>query len=417
MDATEESSFYCLSNGLRMVHRRVPGLVSHLGVMIAAGTRHEMKQEHGLAHFTEHGIFKGTHKRKAFHINARLEDVGGDLNAYTAREETCIYASFLHPYYGRALELFADILFNPSFPEKEIRKEQSIVVDEINAYRDNPYEMIYEEFESMLFPGHPLGRNILGTRKSVMSFGPDKIRQFVNRLYIPANMVISSVGNIAGRDLWMLAERYFASVPDQAERTFPARQQDFLASSYRTFHKSLKKRAFQTHYICGNLAYSQNDDRRLAFSLLVNLLGGPAMSSRLNMAIRERYGHAYQVEAGYAPFRETGAFMVYIGTDHEYLEPCLDIMHLEFKKLREKKIGPLQFHKAREQFKGQIAIAMDSSLNQMISTGKTYLVYDRVDTAAELIGKIDRITPENLMEVAVEVLDPDRMSSLTYRAR
>ncbi len=417
MEAGEETSFFRLSNGLRMVHRRVPGLVSHLGVMIAAGTRHELKQEHGLAHFTEHGIFKGTHKRKAFHINARLEDVGGDLNAYTAREETCFYASFLQPYYGRALELFADILFNPSFPEKEIRKEKTIVLDEINAYRDNPYEMIYEEFESMLFPGHPLGRNILGTRKSVMSFELDKMRDFVKRLYIPANMVISSVGNISGRDLWMLAGKYFASHQGGARQSQAAVQPDFQPASYRTFHKSVKKRTFQTHSISGNLAYNHNDYRRLAFSLLVNLLGGTAMSSRLNMAIREKYGHAYQVEAGYAPFRETGAFMVYIGTDHEHLNPCLDIMHLEFRKLREKRTGPMQFHKAREQFKGQIAIGMDSNLNQMISTGKTYLVYDRVDTIAELIGKIDRITPADLMDVANEVLDPAGMSSLVYLSR
>ncbi|MCX6270257.1 MAG: pitrilysin family protein [Bacteroidetes bacterium] len=414
----EEFLFYQLPNGMRLVHKNVDSPVAHAGVIVGAGSRDEEPDEQGIAHFIEHCVFKGTAKRKAFHVLSRLEDVGGDLNAYTAREETFVYASFLKDFYARSLELFSDILFHSSFPEKELEKEKLVILDEINSFKDDPYEMIYDQFEELVFRKHPLGRNILGTEKSVRSFRPENLRRFCNRLYSPEKMVLCSVGNIPWKELVKATERYFGHYQGNTTPGVDGQQPlVFSPSLYKPFTKSLNKHIFQTHCVTGGLAFGYKDPRRLTFNFLINLLGGPAMSSRLNMTIREKYGHAYQVEATYTPFRETGVFSVYLGTENNNLERSLALVEKELKKVREMKIGPAQFRKARQQFIGQLAISLESNVNQMISIGKSYQVFDKVDTFNEIVKKVENITVMDLMEVANEIFVPDQMSTLIYRSK
>ena len=414
----EEFEFFQLANGLRIVHKQVNSQVSHAGIIIGVGTRHEQSNEHGMAHFIEHCIFKGTEKRKAFHIISRLEDVGGDLNAYTAREETFVYASFLPEHYERSLDLFADILFHSTFPDKEVEKEKLVVLEEINSYRDNPYEMIYDQFDELVFRGHPLGRNILGNEKSIRSFQPADLHAFTNRLYLPENMVLCSVGKIDGKSLFQLASKIFSGYSagnrSQEAGISPLEYQHRL---YQPFQKKVKKRTFQTHSIYGCLAYSLKDTRRLAFSFLTNLLGGPAMSSRLNMSLREKNGLAYQVEATYSPFQETGLFSVYLGTDLEKQEQAMELLQKELARIKTEKVGPVQFRKARQQYIGQIAISLESNINQLISIGKSYQVFDKVDSYREIVRKIEAVTEHDLLEAANEVFYDGAFSELAYLSR
>ncbi|MHC1706192.1 MAG: M16 family metallopeptidase [Bacteroidales bacterium] len=420
MRKTEHFDFFTLPNGMRIVHRKMDAAVAHAGIIIEAGCRHEEEHEHGIAHFIEHCLFKGTEKRNAFKVFSCLEDVGGDLNAYTAREETFIYASFLPQYYERAVELFEDILRHSVFPEKEIAKEKSVVLEEINSYKDNPYEMIYDDFDEKIFNKHALGRNILGTEKTINTFTPDHLRKFIARLYRPEKMVLCSVGNISGKELQQLAMKYFDGAGLQKSDAFKGNTDlfnPFPVQSYKAFSLARKKRTFQTHCIIGNLAYSYKDPKRLAFSLLVNVLGGPAMSSRLNMSIRERHGHAYQVESMYTPFQETGVFTTYLGTDTNKLDASLSLFYKELNKVCNNRLTRLQLQNAKQQFIGQVAINLEVNVNQMLSIGKSYLIYDRVDTFNEIVDKVEKLTASDLMEVANEIFDPQKMSTLTYLSK
>lgn len=418
MNSSEKFDFFRLPDGMRIVHRQMNAPVAHAGIIIEAGCRHEKEQEHGIAHFIEHCLFKGTTKRTAFQVFSHLEDVGGDLNAYTAREETFIYASFLPQFYDRAFELFEDIIFHPVFPVKELEKEKLVVLEEINSYKDNPYEMIYDDFDERMFRKHALGRNILGTEATLRSFTRTDLFNFVKRLYRPENMVLCSVGNISGKEIFKLAQRYFSQVnPEVHQTTFHKLENPFPLDLYKPFKKTVKNRTFQTHCVMGNLAFGYKDKRRLAFSLLVNLLGGPAMSSRLNMSLRERHAQAYQVEAMYNPFQETGIFTTYLGTDNNNLEKSLELVHREFNKVKTRKLNAVQLNNAKQQFIGQVAINLEVNVNQMLSIGKSYLIYDKVDTFREIVSKVEKITASDLMEVANEIFNPDNMSVLIYRSK
>jgi len=405
-------NYHILSNGIRIIHKQVTNHVAHCGIVINAGTRDESEEMSGIAHFIEHIIFKGTKKRKAFHILSRLENVGGDLNAYTAKEETFLYASFLNEYYERTLELFSDILFNSTFPVKEIAKEKEVVLDEINSYKDSPSELIFDEFEELLYKGQPLGRPILGTPETVKSFGREHVLAFIAQNYIPEKMVISSVGNLPFSNLVALCEKYFG-----AASSLRPSSSTTTSMGYSPAIVQEEKSNYQTHCVLGVPAYAIMDEKRNPLALLNNILGGPGMNSRLNLNIREKYGYCYSIESHYVPYSDTGNFHIYLGTDNGYLEKSLKLIHRELKTFRETKTGTLQLHRAKQQIKGQLAISLESNLNEMISIGKSHLFYEDVDTFDLIAKRIDQITAEQLLEVANEIFVPDNFSQLTYLPR
>lgn len=405
-----EYQYYTFSNGIRLVHRKVDSLIGHIAIMVNAGTRDELPGEEGIAHFIEHVIFKGTTTRKVHQVLGRLENIGADLNAYTTKEETCIYASFLTEHYARAIELFNDIIFNSTFPEKELEKEKGVVLDEINAYKDSPAELIFEDFEARLFPGHPLGRPVLGNATGLRRINRSKIKQFIQQNYTTDQMVISSVGNLAFEKLIKLVERFFGSHPANLQRN-----ERKPVSAFGQFETILKKRVFQTHCIIGNTAYGYMHKNRTAMALLTNILGGPAMNSRLSMLLRERNGLSYNIESSYAPYLETGSFMIYLGTDNNVLEKSISLVMKELKRFVDVPLGVMQFHIARQQFIGQLAISFDSNLNDVLSMAKNMMVSNRVDTHQELISKINTITAAQIQEVAAEVFVPEKMSQLIYK--
>ena len=398
-----------LPNGIRIIHRQTTSAVAHCGVAIDAGTRDELPEENGLAHFIEHLIFKGTKNRKAFHILSRLENVGGDLNAYTSKEETFIHASFLTKYYDRTLELFADILSNSTFPEKEIKKEKDVVLDEINSYKDSPAYLIFDEFEELIFNGHPVGNSILGTPETVKSFQRNSILNFVKRNYVANRMVVASVGNIDFNRLVALIELHF-KIPKSDNQNYKR----IAFEQYTPTTKIVFKSNFQVHCILGTIAYPFKNKKRTILALLNNILGGPGMNTRLNLNIRERYGYCYNIESHYQPFSDTGYFNIYLGTDNGYLDKSIQLIFKELKALKETKLGDLQLHRSKQQIIGQLAISLESKLNEMISIGKSHLFFDEVDTFEKIAEKVENVTASELMEVANEIFIPEKFSRLTY---
>lgn len=404
--------FHTLPNGIRLVHKPQNSYVAHLGLTINAGSRDELPDEQGLAHFIEHLIFKGTQKRKAYHILSHMENVGGEINAYTGKEDTCIYASFMNTHYARCMDLISDIVFRSVFPEKEIRKEKDVVMDEINSYKDNPGEQIFDDFDGVVFKGHPLGANILGTPRHLKKFGRENIFSFLQNNYVTDQMVISSVGNIDFVKLVKLAERYFGHIP-ATTKAFPRTP----LGKYHPDKQIVKRRNHQVHCMLGNQAYGADHNRKTAMVLLNNILGGPGLNSRLNMAIREKHGFCYNIESHYQPYSDTGLFSIYLGTDNDYIDRTLDLVYKELHKLREKPLGSLQLKRAKQQLQGQVAISFESNLNEMLSIGKSLLMFNRIDTIEQINHKISRITASQLQEVAREVFDPHHMSMLIYRPR
>ena len=400
---------YTLSNGIRVIHHQVESPVAHLGILINTGSRDEAEDEHGLAHFIEHSVFKGTKKRKAFHVLSRIEDVGGELNAYTTKEETTLYSTFLAEYYERTVELLSDILWNSVYPEKEINREKEVIAEEINSYKDSPSELIFDEFEELVFDGHPIARNILGTSENIGKFNRESILRFIEKNYHTNEMVISSVGKIDFALLIRYIETWFGSVEPRYRING---RQKFV--NYVPGTRQVEKDTFQTHCILGNVAFDVVHPRRIVMVLLNNLIGGQAMNSRLNLALRERRGMAYNIESNYTAYTDTGLFNVYFGTDRDNFEKALALVMKEFKLLRDKKLGAVQLSKAKKQLVGQIAVSTESHEDLMLTIGKSYLLYDKVDPLRLVFEKINNITAEELLEVANEVLNENQMSKLVY---
>ncbi|MBW6534129.1 MAG: insulinase family protein [Mariniphaga sp.] len=401
---------YTLPNGIRLIHKYADSPVGHLGILINTGSRDEEPDEHGLAHFIEHSVFKGTKNRKAFHILSRIEDVGGELNAYTTKEETTLYSTFLAEFYERTAELLSDILFNSTYPEKELKREKEVVLEEINSYKDSPSELIFDEFEELIFDGHPIARNILGNPVNLIAFNRESILRFIGNNYHTDQMVISSVGKIDFAALIKLTEKYFGQAETKLRQNGRIRFDNYIPGNLQ-----VEKDTFQSHCMMGNLAFDVMHPKRITMVLLNNIIGGQAMNSRLNMALRERKGMAYNIESGYTAYTDTGLFNVYFGTDHENLEKAISLVLKEFKLLREKKLGVLQLSKAQKQLMGQIAISTENREDLMLTIGKSYLLFNKVDTVQTIFKKIEAITPLDLLEVANEVLDESQMSRLVYR--
>ena len=365
-----------------------------------------------MAHIIEHLIFKGTKKRKAYHVLSRIENVGGELNAYTTKEETCIYASFLNPYYKVCLELFSDVAFNSVFPDKELIKEKAVVIDEINSYNDNPSELIFDDFEALVFNGHPLAGNILGTKDTVKKFRKQDIFRFIKNNYSTDQMVIASAGRIRFDKLIKMVEMYFghikASYRHHERKPFKA---------YKASVKKIDKDSYLSHCMVGNIAYARSHPKKNTLLLLNNLLGGPALNSRLSLGIREKYGFAYGIESMYQPYSDAGIFAIYLGTDPTHVEKGIHLVIREMKKLAEKKLGSIQLQRAKRQLIGQLAINYESNLNEMLGIGKSYLSKPRVKTYDEILAEIELITAENILEVANEIFNVHQLSTLIYNAK
>lgn len=408
----EEYKIHQFSNGLRLVHQQVNNdqAVAHLGLIINTGSRDELKKENGLAHFIEHVIFKGTKKRKAYHVLSRLEDVGAELNAYTSKEETVLQAAFLYQHYERSLELMADIIINSTFPQKELDKEKEVVIDEINSYKDTPSEQIFDDFDWLLFPKHPLGNDILGTKAKVRKYTQQDVLNFVKKHYIASNMVISSVGNIEMNKLVSLIDKYFAELSTEKQK-----KKRKAPEAYKAVEINKKRRVYQAHCMIGNRAYSIQNEERIAFSLLNNYLGGPGLNSRLNLGIREKYGFTYNLESNFTALSDTGHFSIYLGTDQNYLEKTVELVHKELRLLREVKLGPKQINKAQQQLIGQIAISEESNANKMLNNGRSLLSFNRVSNLKAINEKIVSVTSDMIIEVANEVFDPKQLSMLIYQ--
>lgn len=405
-----ELQTFTLPNGIRLVHLPAASQVSHCGLFINAGTRDETSEEHGIAHFIEHTIFKGTEKRNLFQVLNRLENVGADLNAYTSKEETCIYASFLSDYYDRTLELFQDIFFHSVFPEKELQKEKLVIMDEIRSYKDTPAEQIFDDFEDLLFSGHPLGRNILGTSGSLRRMKRNDILAFIERNYQLDEVIIVSVGNIAFQRLKKLATKYFSCHPHRI-KAHP--RVPFKSDGPRS--KSIRKKITQVHCILGATAYSYTDERRISLALLNNMLGGPIMNSRLSLALRERNGLTYHNESNYTAYSDSGIFTIYFGTDPLQYERALSVVFKELKKIREKKLSSSQLRIIQKQIEGQLAIARESNLSTMMAIGKNYLLQGQFEPFETITRKIEAVTASQIIAVANEIFTEENLTMLTFK--
>jgi predicted Zn-dependent peptidase len=405
-----EFYIHTLTNGIRLVHRPVSSPVAHLGLFINTGSRDELAGEHGLAHLIEHMLFKGTSRRKAYYILSRMEDVGGELNAYTTKEETCIHGTFFSNYYQRALELISDIAFHSSFPVNELKKEHEIILDEINSYKDSPSELIFDEFEELLFDGNPLARNILGSEQDLKSFTPLHISKFIVRNFCTEQMVVSSVGQIDFKKLVRLFETYF-DIPAMK----PVSSRRAVTYDYKPSFRTSDRKTFQAHCIIGNLAYKINDSRRMALYLLNNYLGGPGMNSRLNMSLRERRGYAYTVDSVYTAYSDTGNLTIYYGTDKAHIGKCRDIIIRELQLLRQKPLSQIKLQKAKRQVLGHIAISSENNENFMLSMGKSLMIFNRIESLEEIGKKIEAITSGQLCDIANDVLDTSNLSYLIYQ--
>lgn len=401
-----------LSNGIRLVYLHAPSPVAHLGVTFLAGSRFEAANEVGLAHFLEHCIFKGTNKRKTIHILSRLDSVGGEINAYTTKEEICVYASFLKTHLNRAAELLSDIAINSNFPEKEIEKEKEIVLDELNSYLDNPSEKIFDDFEALLFPNHPLGNNILGAPETVNSFDRNALQAYVDRYFFAENCVISFVGDVPMHQLMQCLEKHFQGM-NSGPKILPPKS----FTDYIPFKKSTQESNYQAHVVIGGIAPGYSDEERRGMTLLINVLGGPALNSRLILTVREKYGYSYSIEAQYTPFPDLGYWSIYFGTDQKYLSKTLKVVYAELKKMCTVLLTPKQLKQAKEQLKGHIALSLDSNVGLMQGLGKSLLQFNQIDTIAEMYAAIDQLTAEELQGIAQKYFNEVNLSELIFEVK
>ena len=397
-----------LANGLRIIHLPSQSKVVYCGIGINAGARQEALGEDGLAHFCEHTTFKGTQQRSAIQILNSLESVGGDLNAFTNKEDTVFYAAILKDHLNRAVDLLCDIVFCSVYPEEEIRHEVDVICDEIESYNDSPAELIYDEFENMIFQNHPLGHNILGTRERVLSFTSEDARRFTQRNYRPSNAIFFAYGDV---DFPRMVKRLECCMEQIVERNVRLDIQP-TSSFPQSITTTASQEHHQAHVMLGSRAYSYDDERRLPLYLLNNLLGGPGMNARLNLSLREKNGLVYTVESAMASYSDTGCWSVYFGCDHHDVKRCLRLVHRELDKVMQHPLTERQLTAAKRQLKGQIAIACDNREQFALDIAKNYLHYGRERDINELLERIDAITASQIQEVAQELFAPERLQQL-----
>ncbi len=414
----ESCSTLVLDNGMRVIHMASPTRVAYCGVAIDAGTRDERGDEQGMAHFCEHMLFKGTERRRSWHILNRMEAIGGDLNAYTNKEETVVHAAFMREHLARATELVLDIVFNSTFPQHEIDKEREVIAEEMESYNDSPAERIYDEFESIVYGQHPLGRDILGTPERVRGFRTDDALRFVRRLYRPERMVFFVFGDYGfatvRRTLERAMRRMGAAAAGRAGEAAAARPATPFPP--RAAHRRVvEKGTHQAHVMLGCRAYPSDDPRRVALYFLNNILAGPGMNSRLNVALRERRGLVYTVESTLANYTDTSTFAIYFGCDASDVERCLRIVRKELAALAQTPLTDGQFAAAMRQIRGQIGVACDNFESYALDMAKSYLHYNRFEGVADTFRRLDKLTPRLLHDVARDLFADDNLALLIYR--
>ena len=417
---------YTLDNGLRIIHLPSDSKVVYCGYQINAGTRNEEPGEEGLAHFCEHVTFKGTERRKAWHILNCLESVGGDLNAYTNKEGTVYYSAILKEHIARAVDLLTDIVFHSVYPQTEIDKEVEVICDEIESYNDSPAELIYDEFENIIFKGSPLGHNILGTAEQVRSFKTEDALRFTRKLYRPDNAIFFAYGDIDFKKLVRLLKKSFLSEERRVKSekfNSPEAQAQFNIqhSTFNTQHSFegqtivMQKNTHQAHVMIGTRAYDVNDDRRMPLYLLNNMLGGPGMNAKLNLALREHNGLVYTVESTMVAYGDTGVWSIYFGCDEHDVKRCLRLVRKELDKFMQKPLSEAQLKAAKKQIKGQVGVACDNRENFALDFGKSFLHYGWEKNVDRLYEQVDEITAEQIQAVAQELFDKDRLTTLIFR--
>ena len=398
-----------LPNGIRIIHKERKSEIAHLVLMVETGTRDELAHENGLAHFVEHTIFKGTKSRKAYHILSCLDNVGGDLNAFTTKEETCIQATFLKQHYSRSLDLFADIAFHSTFPENELAKEKEVILDEINSYLDSPSDEIYDLFEEMMFEGHPLARNILGTTELVKGFHQQDILDFMAHNYSTDQMILASIGDISFKEFERLAMKYFG---EQPAHIINRKRETF--SNYRPKNRVESRKNHLSHCMIGGTAPEFCSPLRMPIVMLNNVLGGPAMSSRLGLNIREKYGFAYSIESQYTAYGDTGLISVYMGVDPDSLEKAISLVYKELDKLCQQKLGTMQLQHAKQQLIGQVALSYESGMNELLGVTRSLLMGEPIEYMDDIIRKVEAVTANDLLEVANRVFDRKQLSQIVF---
>ncbi len=400
---------YVLENGLKIIHEPSPTDIVYCGIFVNAGTRDEEKQDSGLAHFCEHMSFKGTKKHQATYIRNCLESVGGDLNAYTNKEETVYYACIQKEHFDRAVKLLFDIVFNSTYPQKEIEKETEVIIDEIDCYNDSPAELIYDEFEEMIFRNHGLGRNILGKAETLRSYHTDDALRFTEKYYTPSNSTFFIYGNISFEHAIQMARRLSGNTPVTEKPTGVT-----LLPPYVAEQRTCQHHTHQAHVLIGNRAYSNTDKRKYALSLLNNILGGPGMNSLLNIALRERHGLVYTTESNVYYYSDTGVWSVYYGCDEKDVGKCRKIISGILSKLREAPISQTRLAQAKRQMIGQMYIAEDNFESHALALGKTYARFRHFKRTDEVCRLINEISSEELHQVAQDIFQEDKLSSLIY---
>ncbi|MBO5674997.1 MAG: insulinase family protein [Bacteroidaceae bacterium] len=398
-----------LENGLRVVYAPSPTNTVYLGLALDAGTRDETNEESGMAHFAEHLSFKGTSRRTSRQIITHMESVGGDLNAFTGKEETVYYCTCQKEHFRRAMDLLFDVVFNSRYPQEEMDKEVEVVIDEIESYNDSPSELIYDDFEAMLFQGHPLGRNILGNAERLRQFKSEDVAQYTQRLYTPDRAVLFVYGNVELNEI-------LRRIPDNT--LSDARQHVVRAQATRCLtpcERTIKKDTHQAHIMMGARAYGGTHEKHLALFLANNILGGPGLSSRLNIALREKRGLVYTVESTLTTYTDTGVWAIYFGCDHHDGNKCKRIVKKELQRLCDAPLSAKALNAAKRQIIGQIALSYDNFESVAIGMGKRMLHYNRTQTKDELINRIQALTSEQVWDAAKEIFNPENLTILEYR--
>lgn len=421
-----------LPNGLRIIHEASASDVVYCGYVVRAGTRHEDAGDSGMAHFIEHMSFKGTQRRRAWHISNGLERVGGDLNAFTTKQETVYHATVLRPDFGRAADLLTDIVFHSTYPQHEITREVEVICDEIESYADSPSEIIFDEFESMLFEGQSLGRDILGRAERLRGYTTADALRYVRRHYRTDNAVFFVYGNvdfglvertmrrltmgIGAENAGSIGENA-AGLPAAEAGDGPAgeRPYDCTAGPYAGETRVVNKDTHQAHVLVGGRTFGGSDPRRFALILLNNMLGGPGMNSRLNMKLREHAGLVYSIEANLSTYPDTGWWSAYFGCDPQDIARCRRMVERELRRFIDTPLTPAQLAAAKKQLAGQIGISLDAGESRALALGKCFAHYGHYRDTRELLDEVGKITPADLQETAAAVYTPERITTLIYR--
>lgn len=401
-----------LPNGLRVIHLHSQSPVVYCGYEVCAGTRDERNGEEGIAHFCEHVTFKGTEHRTAMQVLNRLESVGGELNAFTNKEDTVYYSAILKEHFPRAVDLLTDIVFFSTYPQHEINKEVEVICDEIESYNDSPAELIYDDFESAVFAGHPLGHNILGSEEMLKGYTTEDALRFTRRYYRPENTVFFVSGDVDFKRVVALVKKATASFPEAQpliDVTPTAVLPDYEPQTIRH-----DRGTHQAHVMVGNRAYNVHDKRRMPLYLLNNILGGPGMNARLNISLRERNALVYTVESSMVCYSDTGLWTTYFGCDPKDVDKCLRFVRRELDKVMQRPLSANQLRMAKHQIKGQIGVACDNRESFALDFGKTFLHYGWKKNVESLMEDIDRITAEEIQQVAQEIFAEDRLTTLIY---